>query len=163
MIVRLTWAEMAVAYQVAGQRRIMNMKTKIPPKHGAPTGEKGELLDLVSCRGEMAVAKYLNLYWSGTVGDYGAVDVGGKVEVRTGTKRGHRLILHKTDLDHLPFVLALHTEPPAIELIGWVYAREGKQEEYWSDPAKEGRWAYFVPQDVLRPMSELSAALADAA
>ena len=100
MIVTLSWAEMQLAYMVAGQRRIMNMKKKLPGKYGAPEREGSEELDLVAARGEMAVAKALNLYWTGTVGDYGAVDVGGLVEVEIRHVKAERPILHDNTEDH---------------------------------------------------------------
>lgn len=155
MIVTLTWAEMQLAYLVAGQRRIMNMKKGLSGRYGAPEGEGSEELDLIAARGEMAVAKALNLFWTGTVGDYGAVDVGGMVEVRTRTKKWHALILHPGDNDNLPFVLADASSPPQIRLAGWIMARDGKRKEFWGDPSGKNRPAYFVDQEHLRPMEEL--------
>lgn len=155
MIVTLSWAEMQLAYMVAGQRRIMNMKKKLPGKYGAPEREGSEELDLVAARGEMAVAKALNLYWTGTVGDYGAVDVGGLVEVRSRTKDWHSLILHPSDRDDLPFVLADVSDPPRVRLSGWIYAKDGKQDKFWSDPSGKNRPAFFIEQKHLRPLEEL--------
>lgn len=155
MIITLTWAEMQLAYLVASQRRIMNMKKQLPGKYGAPEKEGSEELDLIAARGEMAVAKALNLYWSGTVGDYGAVDVGGCVEVRSRTKDWHSLILHPSDNDDLPFVLADVSSPPKIRLAGWMYGREGKDERFWSDPSGKNRPAFFIEQKHLKPMDGL--------
>jgi hypothetical protein len=155
MIIALTWAEMQIAYMVAGQRRIMNMKKRLPGKYGAPEKEGSEELDLIAARGEMAVAKALNLYWSGTVGDYGAIDVGGCVEVRSRTKDWHALILHPEDQDDLPFVLADVSAPPNIRLVGWLYGKEGKSDRFWSDPSGKNRPAFFIEQKHLHPMNEL--------
>lgn len=155
MIIRLTWAEMQLAYLIAGQRRIMNMKKGLGGRYGAPEGEGSEELDLVAARGEMAVAKALNLYWTGTVGDYGAIDVGGHVEVRSRTKHWHSLILHPSDKDHLPFVLADCSNPPDIRLAGWLYGHEGKKEMFWSDPSGKNRPAFFVEPKHLHPMDDL--------
>lgn len=155
MIVTLTWAEMMLAYGVAAQRRIMNMKNGIAGKYGAPEGDGSEELDIVSTRGEMAVAKGLNLFWSGSVGDYGAVDVGGLVEVRTRTKNWHSLIVHPNDKDDMPFVLVDASNTPNMRLVGWLYGRDGKNERFWDDPSRKNRPAYFIPQESLRPMSEL--------
>lgn len=155
MIVTLTWPEMQIAYMIAGQRRIMNMKKRLPGRYGAPEGEGSEELDLIAARGEMAVAKALNLYWAGTVGDYGAVDVGGAVEVRSRTKNWHSLILHPKDRDDLPFVLADVSEPPDVRLAGWIYAKDGKLKKFWLDPSQKNRPAYFIDQKYLRPMEDL--------
>lgn len=155
MIVTLTWAEMMTAYHIASQRRIMNMRKKLPGRYGAPEQDGSEELDIVSTRGEMAVAKGLNLYWSGSVGDYGAVDVGGLVEVRTRTKNWHSLIVHPGDRDWSPYVLVDASETPDMRLVGWVFGRDGKDERFWADPSKKNRPAYFIEQNELRPMSEL--------
>lgn len=155
MKVTLTWSEMQTAYLIAGQRRIMNMKKKLPGKYGAPEHEGSEELDIVSTRGEMAVAKGLNLFWSGSVGDYGAIDVGGRVEVRTRTKHWHSLILHKADKNAAPYVLVDASSTPEFRLVGWLFGKEGKLEKYWSDPSKKNRPAYFIEQRYLRPISEL--------
>lgn len=159
MMVRLTWPEMMTAYHVASQRRIMNMKKGLAGKYGAPEKEGSEELDIVSTRGEMAVAKGLNLYWSGSVGDYGAVDVGDLVEVRTRTKNWHSLIIHPQDRDWAPYVLVDASNPPDFRLVGWMYGSDGKDEKYWADPAKTGRHAYFIDQKILRPMDELKSLL----
>lgn len=154
MQVRLTPAEVMTAYQVTAMRRLQNAIRGTPPKHGAPRGPHGEVIDLIACRGEMAVAKALNLYWSGTVGDYGAPDVGGFLDVRTCQGKGHSLILHKEDPNR-PFVLAWHESETCVHLIGWTMARDVQREEFWRDPTGEGRWAYFVPQSELRRVGEL--------
>ena len=157
MIVGLTYAELLVSYLVAGQRQTMNMKRSINAKHGAPEGAGGEELHILAAQGEMAVAKALNLFWSGTVGEYGAIDVGGAVEVRTRSQQWHELIIHEDDRDDVPFVLVLGGNAPLMFLAGWIWGREGKQPKFWKDPAK-GRPAYFVPRSGLRPMADLVAA-----
>jgi hypothetical protein len=155
MIITLTWAEMMTAYHIASQRRIMNMRKGLAGRYGAPEGDGSEELDIISTRGEMAVAKGLNLYWSGSVGDYGAVDVGGLVEVRTRTKDWHSLIIHPNDKDWAPYVLVDASDPPRMRLVGWVLGVDGKSDKFWSDPSKKNRPAYFIEQSELRPMSEL--------
>lgn len=157
--IQLTWPEMMTAYHVASQRRIMNMKKGLAGRYGAPEKDGSEELDIISTRGEMAVAKFLNLYWSGSVGDYGAVDVGGLVEVRTRTKDWHSLIIHPEDRDWAPYVLVDSSMTPQFRIVGWIYGCDGKQEKYWSDPAKANRHAYFVTQEDLRDVSELKSLL----
>lgn len=155
MDVKLTWPEMQTAYLIASQRRIMNMRKLLAGKYGAPEHEGSEELDIVSTRGEMAVAKGLNLFWSGSVGDYGAVDVGGLVEVRTRTKDWHALILHDSDKNEAPYVLVDASKTPTFRLVGWMFGKDGKQKRFWSDPSKKNRHAYFVDQQYLEPMEKL--------
>lgn len=150
----LTWPEMYLASHAALMRRLGNMRRAIKAKYGAPEDEGAWEPDFFACQGEMAVAKCLNLFWSGSVGDFGAVDVGGLVQVRTRRKKWHQLILHKEDSDNEPFVLVCAHESPKFMLCGWIFGKDGKLDKFWSDPAG-GRPAYFVPQEQLRPISEL--------
>lgn len=157
--VELTWAEMFLASQAASMRRLHAMKLGIRGKHGA-SEQVGDELDFFSCQGEMATAKFCNLFWGGLVGDYDSADVGGLVEVRTCRRPWHCLILHHGDRDDAPFVLVCAKDAPTFKLCGWLFGRDGKHEEYWKDPAG-GRPAFFVPADVLRPMPELLQWVAD--
>jgi hypothetical protein len=111
---------------------------------------------MFSTGGEMSVAKYLNLYWSGPFGAIKAVDVGGElgVEVRTRAVSWYELTLHDKDADDRPHVLVTADAPPVFRLVGWIYGRDGKLPKFIADPAG-GRAAYFVPQMELRPMAEL--------
>ena len=167
-IVTLTWPEMYLASYVATMRRIGNIRRRLRHRYGmAMAGSYEE--DFHACQAEMAVAKGLNLYWSGSVGDYGAVDVGGLVEARAIHENHHRLILHpdgtdpdgsfaKGDADDLPFVLVCAAAAPDFRLCGWLFGHEGKQPEFWDDPVG-GRPAFFIPQGRLHPIAELRALL----
>lgn len=153
-MVYLTKSEMFIAFSLAGMRNGQNKNNNAKPRYGASENES-EAIDIYSCRGEMAVAKYLNLFWSGSLGDYKAVDVGGLVEVRTVNKKGRRLIVHPEDRDWAPYVLVDASDAPNMLLIGWMYGADAKNKDYWSDPTGMGRHAFFVPQDDLRYMDEL--------
>lgn len=154
MIVNLTFAEWQMAHHVAGQRAVYNLKKQAKPRYGAVEGAHGEHISAMGTVAEMAVAKEFNLFWSGAVGNYDAVDVGGLVEVRGVEKKHHCLIMHKEDKDGLPYVLA-HVDGRTVEMLGWILAVDGKKDEWWSDPAKEGRHAYFIPQKALSKMDAL--------
>lgn len=160
----LTWSEMLIATNIAAMRRIFALKANCGSTHGSkrPADEGAWEPDFFSCQSELAVAKYLNLFWSGSVGDVEGIDVGGCVEVRTIRSSDHRLRLHEDDKDHLPYVLVYAT-PPLFDLRGWCYARDGKQRELWSDPTGANRPAYWIPQNsgLLRPVSELREIVCD--
>lgn len=152
MNVTLTWSEMMLAHMVAAERIVMNAKRAVTPRYNS---DHSEWKHLVSTRGEIAVAKALNLYWSGcTAGDYQAVDVGGCVQVRAVDKPGRRLILHPADGDTLPFVLADTSLAPVVHLQGWMMGGEGKRPHWWQDPRRDGSHAFFV-EGPLYPMSDL--------
>ena len=154
MIVRLTWSEMMIAHMVAGQRIVLNAKNGAKPKHGAPEGIAGDMIHVLSTRGEMVVAKAFNLYWSGASGDYKAVDVGGLIEVRTVPVSTHRLMLHPDDKE-LPTVLVDASRSPEFRLCGWLMGQDGKRQDWWEDPTGKDRPAFFVPHASLLPLKKL--------
>ena len=156
--ITLTWSEMQVAHEVAGQRIIMNLRGGAKAKRGAPKGIKGDALHLMACRAEMAVAKHLGRFWSGAVGDYSAADIGPGlgIEVRGTEYPDGRLIVHgdDDDPDDSIFVLVI-ANGPVMTLPGWMKGRVAKQQQWWSDPTGENRPAFFVPQGALWDMDEL--------
>jgi len=151
--IKLTYGQIMMAAHVALMRRTSNMLRQIAPKHGASNGEGSWEIDINGCVGELAVARYLNLFWCGSLNDFKARDVGGMVDVRSRTKQHYELILHPDDPDDVPFVLAW-VNLPYVELSGWTLARDGKFPGFWSDPAG-GRPAFFVPKKHLEPMPSL--------
>ena len=155
VIVTLKPYQVLIASQVAIMRRTSNMVKNVKPKHGASNADGSWEMDILSCHAEMAAALYLNLYWDGAVNDFLARDVGGIVDVRSRTKEHYQLILHKSDPDETPFILAwTKANSSEVHLNGWIYAHEGKKNKFWADPAG-GRPAYFIPKDELHPMPEL--------
>lgn len=153
--VRLSLAEIQLAYFVAGQRQVYNLKHNAKQRFGGPEGLENAAHHLTGARAEMAVAKAFNLYWPGELGDYRAADVGNRVEVRSVHKRTHSLIIHPDDKDDLPYVLADVSGITEIVLLGWIKAGEAKIDRYWSDPSGKARPAFFVPPEDLLPMSNL--------
>jgi hypothetical protein len=103
--------------------------------------------------GEMAVAKWLNVFWSGKLGILTPGDVG-DFEVRTRSGDWHDLIIYEKDLSNSKFIhVTGHKFVYTIH--GWIYGHEGQKKEYWSDPTKKNRWAFFVPQANLRDLDTL--------
>jgi hypothetical protein len=154
-IIKLTYAQISMAAYVGVMRRTSNLKRGVAPKYGATNGPGSWDLEVISCCAELAVAKYLNLFWCGSIGDFAAKDVGRLVQVRSTDKPTHRLILHPRDDDRDPFVLAIMIGADTFDLCGWIFAREGKCDAFWCDPSGTGRPAFFVPNEKLRPMAQL--------
>lgn len=155
MIVSLTASEIKLALEVFGQRCAMNIDVGAKHKYGSEQNTHNEALDIIGTRGELAVAKCLNLYWSGSVGNYKAIDVGGLIEVRAVDDPSKRLMIHEEDKDTPPFVLAVQIKPTLWRLVGWMYGWEAKNPKYWSDPSGKNRPAFFVETADLHPMSDL--------
>lgn len=146
--VRLTQFEMELAAIVGCRRQIENLYKNRPDAYGADV-EKGWQSHVEGAAGEMAVAKLANKFWSGSMGDLKADDVG-RAQVRTRSRHDYELILHPRDADDRAFILVTGLAP-TFTIRGWIFAREGKRQEYWRDPAG-GRAAFFVPQSALRPI-----------
>lgn len=163
MKVTLTYAELQIAHVAAGQRWLQAVKVGAGAKYGAPEGnDEADAISLQGAVGEMAVAKGLNLYWVGSVGEWSSGhDVGGCVDVRSVTKPTHCLILHAADKPNTPYVLVELSKPNEAVLVGWIFGIDGQQPKYWADPSGKGRPAYFVPRKDLRPMAELVSILAE--
>lgn len=162
MIVTLSYAEIQVAYFVAVQRRIFNMKKQSKHQHGLAPETEPTNIEMLGCAGEMAVAKAFNLYWDTSLNHH-TVDVGGLVEVRSVNQPGRRLLIHEKDRSDLPYVL-VYSDPRStiFTLKGWIVGEEGKKEEYVRDLTGKNRPCYVVPDEKLRPMTELSAWLKNA-
>lgn len=154
--VDLTLAEMTIASHMAALRTAHNVTNGIEPKYGIEARGPNALgVEHLGLWAEYATAKHLNLYWSGTLNDFSAKDVGGLVQVRSTYRfRDRSLILHDADEDNDPFVAAVVVEP-TVYLLGWCFGKAGKIESNWQDPTGNNRPAYFVPNRSLWPMHTL--------
>lgn len=99
---------------------------------------------------ELAVAKALNVYWSGVRADpFDLPGDCGHLQVRSTRHRSGKLIVHPTDPDECAFVLVIASPPSQFLLAGWAYAADAKSDRWWADPTGNGRHVYFVPQSAL--------------
>ena len=103
------------------------------------------------------VAKATGRKWisSGTVPD-GPLDgdVSGGLQVRWTERRDGRLIVRPSDPDSLVCVLVVGPVD-SMEVVGWLPCAECKR-SYWLGAPGHRPAAYFVPQQVLRPIEELA-------
>ena len=155
VIIRLTYGQMTMAAHIGVAKNASNILKNVEPKYGASKDEDTWEKNINGACAEVAVARYTNLFWCGTLNEFGAPDVGGLIDVRAITNARHKLILHDSDGDDVPFVSVL-CKPPVFTLRGWIFAKEGKiREKYWRDDDGVDSPAYFVSSDILRPMPEL--------
>lgn len=136
--------ELLLAGLAGEMRQIENIK-KARAAGNSYDGAADHQIHIEGCCAEMAVAKALNVYWSGK-GDFRAPDVGA-VDVRQTTHEKGRLILHPSDPDDRRFYLVIGKNGE-YRVAGWIMGRDGKQQKFWADPVG-GRPAFFVPQDAL--------------
>lgn len=169
--VNLTDEELFQAALIGVQIQTYNVRSDVAAKHrhGSNPGYAWQY-SIMGAIGEKAVSKYLGVYWSGNVGNYGAKDVAG-YQVRA-TTLGARwgMILHpqvrpggKGDHDADVFIAA-HIDTSTyktVHLLGWCYGRQGKRQSFWRDdttivkPPRKGGDAFFVPRDILQSMHTL--------
>lgn len=103
---------------------------------------------------ECAAGKLLKIYWHHNIGITQDYDLFPDLQVRgTEHPRGRLLVRQRDkDTDRFIFVTRVARE---FELRGWIFGGEAKKEEWWADPTKKNRFAYFVPHDALRPMETI--------
>ncbi|MGI9490467.1 MAG: hypothetical protein ACR2RF_32160 [Geminicoccaceae bacterium] len=98
---------------------------------------------------EMAVAKAIDRYWSGTVHLIDTADVSGH-QVRATQHKNGRLRTHPKDSDNEWFILAVG-QFGEYEIKGMLQGWAAKNQKYWCDPTGKNRPAFFAPQEDLHP------------
>jgi hypothetical protein len=149
MLVTLNVQEAITAATIGMRRQIFAMSKSLRHYGKADLAKDDDVFDLAfdhhifGAMAEFAVAKALNMFWAPNVGIIDGVDVGGRVEVRVrkipGT--GTDLAIRQKDTDGRPYVLALSRRDFSFDLVGWLYAEEGKGKGTFC----EARQVWFVP------------------
>jgi hypothetical protein len=123
------------------------------PEGNRPQGPEMEAINYRACVAEIAVARTLNLYWTGS--EKRRRDVGGILEVRSIVDPGHGLVARANDTPEAPVVLVLvHPELLHCDLLGWQtfdYAKRlGRPKDL------ETQWpCWILAQHFLEPIEEL--------
>ena len=160
--VKLSLAEIQIGALVGIQRQIREVqkngtfmlekyisKNHDPGKHGLwGNSIEGAL-------GEIAVAKVLNQYPSGMESHW-ATDVGEDIEVRTRKKPDHQMFLKTTDKPGFRYVSVIGSF--GLYLIKGLIESDFvfQQPEWLHDNNGTTSRSYWVPDDALKPISELS-------
>lgn len=111
---------------------------------------------------ELATAKYLGIYWSGTVNTFQLPDVGTNYQVRHTHRVDGRLIVRCNDSDKAVFILVTGKMPDYC-IKGWMLGVEAKNDKWLFTPSDstnmaygtQRQAAYFVPQEQLKNITEL--------
>lgn len=106
--------------------------------------------------GELAVAKALGMYWSGSINGFRAPDVGQSIQVRTRSRHDYDLIVRDSDADEAAFVLVTGSAPE-YHVRGWMRGALAKRDEYRQEHGGRPP-AYFVPAAHLLSLGALEAA-----
>jgi hypothetical protein len=148
----LTQTEMMIAGYVGSGRNTQCLFRKYKPGHGSDNVNDWTK-NIEGAGGEMAVAKFLGIYWLPVIGNLKADDAG-PYQVRTNcSRRLTDTALHEEDRDDRYYIGVL-CFAPRFDIIGFIKGGDGKKKEWWRD-GLPGRPAFFVPSRVLRPMEEL--------
>lgn len=149
--VRLTWYELFLASSIGLKRHIEALQQNRHDRHGFKGDGWG--IHIEGAAGEMAAAKTLNRYYSGSVNTFQDGGDVGSLQVRTRSEASYDLIVRDGDKDEDIFVLVVGVAPE-FEVIGWIKGCDAKRPE-WRQTHGRRPAAYFVPQSALRPMEEL--------
>lgn len=101
---------------------------------------------------ELAVAKYLNVYWGGHFGVYTSMPDVDRYEVRYLGKPHQGLKIKEDDTG---IVIGVTGQPPNLKIVGWIVSEDGMREEWSKDFGKKAPPAFFVPLNELRSVEEL--------
>lgn len=152
MDIKLTPQEMMSAATIGAMRQLQNLRASRQDAYGA-SERSGWQYHIEGAMGECAVAKALNLYWNGNLGNLQATDVG-ELEVRTSSYKGGMLALHPKD-KNVSIFIHVNGVNGKYKIHGWCYGKEGKKDIYWNDLFNNKRPAFFVPNSILKPIEEL--------
>ena len=141
-----------MAAQVGILRRLASLKNGRPNRHGFD-GTNAWNIDIEGACGEMAVAKVLGVFWDGSVDTFSANDLP-NLQVRTSPDVNDRLIVRPGDSDTGRWCLVTGAFPDYV-VHGWISGADAKRPE-WSRDYNGRPPAYFVPQQALLPLSDLT-------
>ena len=143
--IELSGAEIQMAAFVGCQRVIEKIKAKESYSVSGERPEKFWERYIPGSIAEAALAKYLNVYWH--KGEKSAPDVH-DVDCRCTTYANGHLEIHKNDPDDRKFYLLTGFNGKYI-VRGWIYAKDGKKDEYWRVMGEGREPQYWIPQDKL--------------
>lgn len=162
MRVEVTKEHRDKARECSEMRQEYNDRKKNRDTYGLVTDREGSLkINRIGCLGELIVAETLGEVWHKYSEDPQGLpgDVGSGIQVRTTKRRRGGLFLHPRDKDEHAFVLVrvpyFNHVPDYVDIVGWAYGRDGKKEEFWTEP-RPGRPCYELPAKLLNPnLSEI--------
>jgi len=150
--VKLTFYEIYMGANVGVARRLASMKRGETNK--VQNKDFGWHTDIESACAEVVVAKYLNIFWDGSINTFKLPDVG-EFQVKHTQYENGSLLLRKEHNPSYSYILVTGTHPDYV-IRGYLAGSEGMKDEYLSNPnnTKDGE-AFFVPQSKLKDISDL--------
>ena len=137
---------MGMAIEIAKQRRLDSYRRKLSEKNNGDRNVRSWDFEIDGAAAELVVAKSLNRFYEGPVGNFKGGDVG-DLQVRHTSKEGGRLIVRDEDSDNAYFILVTGVMP-TYNIVGYIKGIEAKKKSYLYGPGGN-KPAFFVPQDDL--------------
>ena len=141
--IELTNSQIMMAATAGVIRRVQFIDRDGKPTHGLKDEYNNWNLKIEGALSEYALAQYLNIHWVGA-GVVGGNDVG-EEEVRVTELHNGRLIIREGDKDHKRYWL-LTGKDGSYHVRGYMYAKDAKQDKYFTDAGNGREKAWFVPQ-----------------
>jgi hypothetical protein len=156
--VRLSKHESFMAAVVGVTRHVASQEYDTSSRHHGR--DYGWHSDIEGACAELALAKWLDVFWDGSVNTFKAPDVGAFQVRHTQHLAGH-LILKENDSEDEAFVLVTGTNP-SFTIRGYMFARDGMQDQYRREHMGEGVngdarifSGWWIPQADLSPAEGL--------
>jgi hypothetical protein len=149
--ITLAWHEYAMASEIGRLRQLTSVRRGSQDNHGF-TG-LGWSEHIEGACGEMAVSKFLGVYWDGGIDTFKSADVGANIQVRTRSSHNYELIVRPDDYDDDIYVLVTG-KCPNYRIRGYIYGNEAKMSEYLQNHGNRPS-AYFVPHSKLLDINNL--------
>lgn len=148
MVITLDPSEALMAAYVGCQRRIASLRRGCQDRHGY-NGQNAWETDIIGALAEVAVAKALDLHWSGSVNAWKRADLGRSYQVRVTTHSNGQLIVREGDPEEDIYILVVQVGPLRFKIAGQMGGRQARRAEWLKrlDPDRPRCWA--VPQAAL--------------
>lgn len=163
--IKLTRQEYKEAMQCAAKRTARAKTFHRTGQNKQPVSKKA-LHDKSGCLGERAYCKWKGLPLSAM--DHYARDLRaethgqkpadfGRVDVKAKQKKGRFMLVQLNDpVEHIYVLASCDIGDHVVDLCGWEEGRVVMDEKHWGDPRHTERPCYWFPEELLRPMHELT-------
>jgi len=113
--------------------------------------------DIQAAFSERAVAKFLDIPWTGSIGSFKGADIDPDIQVRWTPYENGKLIIRPGDADNHKFVLVTGDAPEYI-IHGWMFGAYGKNTE-WAYNKNGGAPCFMIPREYLWTPQDLKNSL----
>ena len=161
MLVDLTWHEYEMAGHVGFRRKVESLRLGHKDRYGSVWTPRNDVgTSVISSVAELAVGKCLNIYWDGAINTFSRPDLG-NLEIKSqdhhtidNYKEANFLVIKPDSPPELIHILVLTHSHLRYEVVGWVFAKEGKLKQFERQNHNRPMF-YGVPVKHLNNIKEL--------